>query len=133
MFGTNPPFSACWLAAGAACALAVTPAAAQRAPGGPQAPQMGPQMSRSPQMSRIPAPPREVSDQDHARSRMRSGENRSFEDLLGSARRVGRGEFIAVEPDISTNIYRFKFMRPTGNMVWVDVDGRTGRVIAERE
>ena len=79
------------------------------------------------------APSRMVSDQDHARSRIQSGENRSFEELLGSARRVGRGEFLAVEPDISTNIYRFKFMRPTGNMIWVDVDGRTGRVVAERD
>ncbi len=76
---------------------------------------------------------RAISDQDHARSRIQSGENRSFEELLGSARRVGRGEFLAVEPDISTNIYRFKFMRPTGNMIWVDVDGRTGRIIAERD
>lgn len=108
--------------AGLACVLAC-PAAAQRGPGGGA--QARPMMP--------PMPSREISDQDHARSRMRSGENRSFEDLLGNARRVGRGEFIAVEPDISTNIYRFKFMRPTGNMIWVDVDGRTGRVVAERE
>ena len=133
MLGIDKSLSALWLAAGGACVLLVTPAAAQRGPGGPQSPQMS-QMARPAPASRMPfAPPREVSDQDHARSRMRSGENRSFEELLGSARRVGRGEFIAVEPDISTNIYRFKFMRPTGNMVWVDVDGRTGRVVAERE
>ncbi len=76
---------------------------------------------------------REVSDQDRARIGMKSGQNRSLEELLSRARAVGRGEYLGVEPDIHTNIYRFKFLRPGGNVVWVDMDGRTGRVIAERQ
>lgn len=81
------------------------------------------------------APPvaREVSDQDRARSGMKSGQSRSLEELLSRARVVGRGEYLGVEPDIHTNVYRFKFLRPGGNVVWVDMDGRTGRVIAERQ
>lgn len=82
-----------------------------------------------------PRPPqgREVSDQEHARYQRESGQNRSFEELFRRASGVGRGEYLGVEPDISRNIYRFKFMRPGGNVVWVDMDGRTGRVIAERD
>jgi hypothetical protein len=75
---------------------------------------------------------REVSDQEHARISRKSGQNRSFEELYGRAQSVGRGEYLGVEPDISRNIYRFKFMRPGGKVVWVDMDGRTGKVLAER-
>jgi hypothetical protein len=82
-----------------------------------------------------PVPPRgrAVSDHDHARQTSRSGENRGFEELMRSAQSRGRGEYLGVEPDIGRNIYRFKFLRPGGNVVWVDVDGRTGRVVAERD
>ena len=114
--------------------LVCLPAAAALAQPGPQpGPGGNPRFVDRPLMRSFPPPSRDISDQDHARSRIQSGENRRFEELLGNARRVGRGEYIGVEPDISTNIYRFKFMRPTGNMIWVDVDGRTGRVVAERE
>lgn len=76
---------------------------------------------------------REVSDQEHAKSRRESGQNRSFEELYGRASAVGRGEYLGVEPDISRNIYRFKFMRSGGNVIWVDMDGRTGKVISARQ
>ena len=76
---------------------------------------------------------REVSDQEHAKDRRDRGHNMSFDELFHRARSVGRGEYLGVEPDISSNIYRFKFMRTTGKVVWVDMDGQTGRVIAERE
>jgi hypothetical protein len=76
---------------------------------------------------------RPVMDHDHARQSARSGENRSFDELLRSAQARGRGEYLGVEPDISRNIYRFKFMRAGGNVVWVDVDGRSARVLSERE
>lgn len=76
--------------------------------------------------------PREISDQEHAWMSRQSGQNRSFEELFGRAQSVGRGEYLGVEPDISRNIYRFKFMRPGGKVVWVDMDGRTGKVLAER-
>ena len=105
----------------AAALLVAQPAAAQRPVGFAGAGSAGPGTAR------------EVSDQDRARIGMKSGQNRSLEELLSRARVVGRGEYLGVEPDIHTNIYRFKFMRPGGNVVWVDMDGRTGRVIAERQ
>ena len=75
----------------------------------------------------------EISDQEHARYQRESGQNRSFEELFRRASYIGRGEYLGVEPDISRNIYRFKFMRPSGNVVWVDMDGRTGRELAVRQ
>jgi hypothetical protein len=85
------------------------------------------------QYSPVPPRGRPVSDHDHARETARVGENRGFEELMRSAQSRGRGEYLGVEPDISRNVYRFKFLRSGGNVVWVDVDGRTGRVIAERD
>lgn len=76
---------------------------------------------------------RPASDQEHARSQREQGQNRSFEELLKRASAIGRGQYLGVEPDISRNIYRFKFMRPGGNVVWVDIDGRTGRELAVRQ
>ncbi len=76
---------------------------------------------------------REVSDQEHARYQRESGQNRSFEELFRRASSIGRGEYLGVEPDISSNVYRFKFRRPSGNVVWVDMDGRTGRELAVRQ
>ncbi len=76
---------------------------------------------------------REISDQEHAKYQRESGQNRSFEELFGRASAVGRGEYLGVEPDISRNIYRFKFMRAGGNVVWVDMDGRTGKVLSARQ
>lgn len=75
---------------------------------------------------------RDISDQDHARVRRERGQLRPFEELMQKAAAVGRGQYLGVEPNISNNVYRFKFMRPGGNLIWVDVDGRTGRVLAER-
>lgn len=77
-------------------------------------------------------PAREVTDQEHAMRRRETGQIRPLDELLARASRVGRGEYLGVEPDISSNIYRFKFMRAGGNVVWVDVDSRSGRVVAER-
>ena len=88
------------------------------------------------QRSSAPALRREgrpASDQEHARSQREQGQNRSFEELLKRAGEIGRGQYLGVEPDISRNIYRFKFMRPGGNVVWVDIDGRTGRELAVRQ
>lgn len=76
---------------------------------------------------------RGISDQEHARSQREQGQNRSFEELLRRASDIGRGQYLGVEPDISRNVYRFKFMRPGGNIVWVDIDGRTGRELAVRQ
>ena len=100
----------------------VAPALAMQAGGAPPRAQMAQR-----------APGRAVSDQEHARAQREQGQNRSFEELLRRASEIGRGQYLGVEPDISRNIYRFKFMRPGGNIVWVDIDGRTGRELAVRQ
>ena len=92
-----------------------------------------PPTQRIAQYSPVPPRGRPVSDHDHARDTARAGENRAFDELMRSAQSRGRGEYLGVEPDIGRNVYRFKFLRSGGNVVWVDVDGRTGRVIAERD
>lgn len=100
------------------------------------APEAGLPVLQSGQLAQYsPVPPRGrvVADHDHARESTRAGENRGFEELMRSAQSRGRGEYLGVEPDIGRNIYRFKFLRSGGNVVWVDVDGRTGRVVAERD
>jgi len=76
---------------------------------------------------------REISDQEHAKERRDRGQNKSFDELFQRARSIGRGEYLGVEPDISRNVYRFKFMRTSGQVVWVDMHGETGRMVAERE
>jgi len=57
----------------------------------------------------------------------------SLRDLMRSAQRAGRGEYLGVEPNVSSNRYRFKYMRPGNAVVWVDVDARTGEVLSVRE
>lgn len=89
--------------------------------------------ARFAQHSPIPPRNRTLSDAQGSYHGGRSGENRSFEELLRAAHARGRGEYLGVEPDIGRNVYRFKFMRPSGNVVWVDVDGRTARVLAEKD
>ncbi len=110
---------------GSACLLpeVAAPAPADGAPAAEQFAQQSP----------VPPRGRAVSDHDHARESARAGENRGFGELLRSAQSRGRGEYLGVEPDISRNVYRFKFLRSGGNVVWVDVDGRTGKVLAERD
>jgi len=76
---------------------------------------------------------REVSDQDHAQRRRETGELMSLRDLMRSAQRAGRGEYLGVEPNVSSNRYRFKYLRPGNAVVWVDVDARTGEVLSVRE
>ncbi len=115
--------------AAAAILLAAAPAAAQR--GEPQ--RFRQASSGAAQLGPPGRPPREISDQEHAKNKRDRGQNKEFDELFSRARSVGRGEYLGVEPDISSNIYRFKFMRPGGKVVWVDMDGRTGRVIAEQD
>lgn len=76
---------------------------------------------------------KEISEQQHALRRRESGDLRPFSELLSRAKTVGRGEYLGVEPDLSTSTYRFKFMGAGANVIWVDVDGRTGRVLSARQ
>lgn len=73
---------------------------------------------------------RPVSDQDVARANRESGEYRALADLLAIAGREGRGQYLGVET--TSPVYRFKFRRDAGEVVWVDVDARSGRVVQVR-
>jgi hypothetical protein len=73
---------------------------------------------------------RPVSDQDVARDNRERGELWPLGDLLPIATREGRGRYLGVET--GTPIYRFKFLRDDGEVVWVDVDARSGRVVRVR-
>jgi hypothetical protein len=41
---------------------------------------------------------------------------------------MGGAQYIGVDFDSSTGIYTLKFLR-NGDVIWVDVDGRSGRII----
>lgn len=125
-------------------ALATPTAALPQASGVPVSPALPATLLRAPPEAAIlaqaipRAPARPVpgqgaygrdADHEHVLSETRGGEIRPMGELMPKAQQVGRGEYIGVEPDISRATYRFKFLRPGGNVVWVDMDGRTGRVI----
>lgn len=74
---------------------------------------------------------RQTAEQDAARTGRQRGELRSFNELLPLAQRAaGPSDYLGVEPDIARMTYRFKFMRADGRVLWVDMDGRTARVLA---
>lgn len=70
-------------------------------------------------------------DQRNARAEMQAGNNISRRDI---ERRVvptyeRRGyEYLSSEYDGTAQVYRFKFIRE-GNVIWVDVDAQTARVL----
>ena len=70
-----------------------------------------------------------ASDQEAATEGRRTGDLRPLDELFARASAAGRGEYLGVDFEPDTNTYRFKFMRPNGAVVAVDVDGRTGRVL----
>lgn len=71
-------------------------------------------------------------DQDQAYQGRRDGELKSLRQIEGSIvpRMKARGaDYIGAEFDGAVGSYRLKFMRG-GSVIWVDVDGRTGAVLA---
>lgn len=42
---------------------------------------------------------------------------------------MGGAQYIGVELDLNSGIYTLKFLR-NGSVIWVDVDGRTGQILA---
>jgi hypothetical protein len=60
------------------------------------------------------------------------GTYRSFDEQLSAASRVARGSYVGHELGPGPDIARFKFLRQGGQMVWVDVDMRTARVVGMR-
>ncbi|MFN7173475.1 MAG: PepSY domain-containing protein [Thermaurantiacus tibetensis] len=76
-------------------------------------------------------PARPVSDQDMARTGRERGEILPLDVLMSRAQRYGRGDFLGVET--GSFVYRFKFRRPAGEVVWVDLDSRSGNLVALRQ
>lgn len=71
-------------------------------------------------------------DQDQAYQGRRDGELKSLRQIENSIvpRMKMRGaDYIGAEFDGGQGSYRLKFMRG-GSVIWVDVDGRTGAVLA---
>lgn len=71
------------------------------------------------------------SDQDAAYRALREGQAMSLKDI---ERRIlpqmGGATYLGPEYDRGSGIYRLKFMR-SGTVIWVDVDGRSGRIIGQ--
>ena len=70
-------------------------------------------------------------DQASARAEMQAGRNRSRREIerriVPSYERQGY-EYLTSEFDGTAQAYRFKFIRD-GNVIWVDVDAKTARVL----
>lgn len=84
------------------------------------------------QRGRLPPPPAGYPhrrDQDAAFDAVRSGRSRPLPQLERQVTPQIRGDYLGrPEYDPEENIYRMKFMRD-GSMIWIDVDGRTGRIL----
>ncbi len=70
-------------------------------------------------------------DQKAARQAMLDGEVMPFSIIK---RRVERAmtdaAYVGVAPPPREGVYRMQFLREDGKVVWVDVDGKTGNIIA---
>jgi hypothetical protein len=71
-------------------------------------------------------------DQDRARDQMRAGAIRPLRDIQQQWRQGMPGyDFLGSDYDPGAGSYRLKFLRD-GSVLWIDVDGRTGREIGRR-
>lgn len=71
-------------------------------------------------------------DQNRAREKMLDREAMPFvilkrrtEDAM-----AGEGTYVGVTPGPREGTYRMQFLRKDGKVIWVDVDGKTGDIIA---
>jgi len=68
-------------------------------------------------------------EQDAAREAYKTGQVKSLREIEQRVLpRMPGADYLGPEFDPSSGIYRLKFMRG-GQVMWVDVDGRTGAVI----
>jgi hypothetical protein len=71
-------------------------------------------------------------DQDDAYENMRAGRIRPLPEIEQRvARDMGGASYLGPEYDAGSDRYRLKYLRE-GSVIWVDVDGRTGRVVGHR-
>jgi hypothetical protein len=68
-------------------------------------------------------------EQDAALEAVRSGRSQPLPQLERHVVSQVRGDYLGrPEYNPDSNVYRMKFMRE-GSMIWIDVDGRTGRIL----
>ena len=68
-------------------------------------------------------------DQDEAFAARRAGQVMPLNQIEQSiVPRMGGATYIGPEFDAGSGTYRLKFMRG-GNVIWIDVDGRTGQIV----
>jgi hypothetical protein len=76
-----------------------------------------------------PAEAQHRREQDAARDLYKAGQVKSLREIEASVLPHMRGaDYLGPEFDAASSTYRLKFMR-SGAVIWVDVDGRTGKVI----
>lgn len=82
----------------------------------------------------IPASAQQFSrdeDQHHARQAMLDGQVMPFSVIKRRVERdMGDATYVGVAPSPREGVYRLQFLRQDGKVVWVDVDGKTGNIIA---
>ena len=70
-------------------------------------------------------------DQQDARERMLDGQSMPFSVIKRRVmQEMGDATFVGVAPPPRDGVYRLQFIRQDGKVVWVDVDGKTGNIIA---
>lgn len=70
-------------------------------------------------------------DQHNARQAMLDGHVMPFSVIKRRVEReMGDATYVGVAPSPREGIYRLQFLRQDGKVVWVDVDGKTGDIIA---
>jgi hypothetical protein len=68
-------------------------------------------------------------DQDDAYENARTGRIRPLPEIERRVSRdMGDASYLGPEYDAGSDRYRLKYMRQ-GSVIWIDVDGRTGRVV----
>jgi hypothetical protein len=68
-------------------------------------------------------------DQDDAYENARTGRIRPLPEIEQRiSRDMGGASYLGPEYDAGSDRYRLKYMRQ-GSVIWIDVDGRTGRVV----
>jgi hypothetical protein len=79
-----------------------------------------------------PPPPPRASEQDRARRDMLESKSMPFSIIKRrtESAMAEEGTYLGVAPSPRDGVYRMQFLRKDGRVIWVDVDGKTGDIIA---
>ena len=70
-------------------------------------------------------------EQDEARRAMLDGQVMPLSVIKRRVdRQMGDASFVGVAPSPRDGVYRLQYLRPDGVVIWVDVDGKSGDIIA---